>query len=600
MPATLLLGVLALAAVLAYQAVDAARSNRERAESTLRDYARFAAWEFSQHARRNVQTAMTSSYMRAVWRMNVRRGTVQTLHPDVLAYTLAAARAQETNEWCDGCMDSIRFAFRVDMADRALHLAGDTIRLPADVPHLPPSITLRDFSQPLPSAEVQRWVRDTVVSYVTRLGNGGPVVATPYATTEEGGSRVEIVPTNDQYLTIAGDAGGEEHLLVLVAVRDFDGRTLSVYGFDTNSTTFLRPLFRKVLAEQTLLPPSLLHGLPTDSVLSVMVHDAEGHAIFRSPRGYDEHYAASDSLGDRFAQLRVWLALDPALADRLLVGGLPSSRLPLLAALFCLTAGLVAVALRQLRRQLELMRLRTDFISGVSHELRTPLAQIRWFAELLRMGRLRTQAERERSLHIIDQEARRLTYLVENVLNFSRADRQQSRVSPEPTLVAGELRDVIDTFGPLARARRMAIVTELDESVEARVDRAALRQVLLNLLDNACKYGPAGQTITVRLERRYEALRLSVSDQGPGIPEGERERIWEPFYRAERDLGSTITGSGIGLSVVHDLVHLHGGRIWVEEAAGGGARFVVELSGTDRRRADSVARTVILTEEPVS
>jgi len=599
LPAVLLLGVLGLAAVLAYQAIDAARSTRARAESTLRDYASFAAWDFTQQARTNVQTAMTSSFDAAIMRMNpVGADTVLTLAPDVLARSLRWARAATTGPWCGGCLDGIRYAFRVDVAQAGIHVNADSLRWSG------PRLTWAGADTvPLiaadPSAEVARWVRDTVVAHVRGLGNGGPLVATPFTTTDGRSRNVRIVPTNDSYLTIAGEAGGEQRLLVLVAVRDYDGSTLAVYGFDTDPVTFLRPLFARVLTEHTLLPPSLLHGLPPDSVLSVHVQDMHHHTVYHSSLELDPRYAASDTLGNRFGALRATLAIDPDLASQLLVGGLPRSRLPLLVALFCLTAGLVGVALMQLRRQQELVRLRTDFISGVSHELRTPLAQIRWFAELLRMGRLRSTEERDRSLHIIDQEARRLTYLVENVLSFARADRQRSRVSPEPTLMAQEIREVADSFQPLARSRRMTIVLDLDERVEAPVDRAALRQVVLNLLDNASKYGPVGQITTVRLERRFETVRLSVTDQGPGIPMAERERIWEPFYRTERDLGSTVTGSGIGLAVVHDLVSLHGGHVWVEDAPGGGARFIVEFTCTDRSRNGASPRLAILSEETV-
>src|SRR5205823_8566778 len=108
----------------------------------------------------------------------------------------------------------------------------------------------------------------------------------------------------------------------------------------------------------------------------------------------------------------------------------PRSRLPLLAGLTVLTAALVLIAIVQLRREHELSRLRADFVSGVSHELRTPLAQIRMFSETLLLGRVRSDDERVRSLEIIDQEARRLTHLVENLLHFSRSERRLTRLAP--------------------------------------------------------------------------------------------------------------------------------------------------------------------------
>jgi len=245
-----------------------------------------------------------------------------------------------------------------------------------------------------------------------------------------------------------------------------------------------------------------------------------------------------------------------------------------------LTAGLIVTALVQLRRESDLARLRTDFVSGVSHELRTPLAQIRMFGETLLLGRVRSDTERRRSLEIIDQEARRLTHLVENLLHFSRSERQAHHVTPEPTWMAPLVRSVVEAFTPLAAPRRARLRTDLAEGVVAAVDAEAFRQMLLNLLDNAVKYGPEDQTVTVTLAAADAAgrVRVSVDDQGPGVPPAERERVWERFWRLERDRGSAVAGTGIGLAVVRELAALHGGRAWVEDPpAGRGARFALEL-----------------------
>src|SRR5206468_2693470 len=150
-----------------------------------------------------------------------------------------------------------------------------------------------------------------------------------------------------------------------------------------------------------------------------------------------------------------------------------------------LTAGLVVAALLQLRREYELSRLRADFVSGVSHELRTPLAQIRMSSETLLSGRVRSDYERERSLEIIDQEARRLTHLVENLLHISGSERRVARLSPTPAPHAPLVSEAAEGFAPLAAARCGTLCTELTDGEVAPVDADALRQMLLNLLDNA-------------------------------------------------------------------------------------------------------------------
>jgi signal transduction histidine kinase len=239
---------------------------------------------------------------------------------------------------------------------------------------------------------------------------------------------------------------------------------------------------------------------------------------------------------------------------------------------------LLVMALLQVRRETKLTRLRADFVSSVSHELRTPLAQIRMFTETLLLGRVRSDVERRRSLEIIDQEARRLAYLVENVLLFSKTEGgRQPRVTPEPTQFAEEVRQAVESFSLLSRHRDVEVRTELQENITVEVDRMALRQILINLVDNALKYGPAGQRITVGAALFDDVARLWVDDEGDGIPVEERARVFDSFYRLPRDLESRVTGSGIGLAVVRELARLHGGDAWAEAAPGRGARIVVEF-----------------------
>ena len=125
-----------------------------------------------------------------------------------------------------------------------------------------------------------------------------------------------------------------------------------------------------------------------------------------------------------------------------------------------------------------------------------------------------------------------------------------------------------------ASADSVTIAASTDESARASIDADALRQVILNLLDNAMKYGPAGQAITVSLTRKSGAAQLTVEDQGPGIPESERERVWSPFYRLTREQDTGISGTGIGLSVVKELVEAMDGRCWIA-GADSGARLCV-------------------------
>jgi signal transduction histidine kinase len=386
------------------------------------------------------------------------------------------------------------------------------------------------------------------------------------------------VITNDSYVSSIDSIDGRQRIVCYVVSRDKDGHPLVTYGFETDAKSFVGPVFQQVLERTPLLPPSLLHGASRESILAVTAAAPRGGTVFRSvSESFPSASTVSDSLDERFGRMRLGVSLRSDIASSLVVGGLPRSRLPMLGLIFALTVGLMVAALLQLRRQQQLAQLRVDFVSGVSHELRTPLAQIRLFAELLRNGQLRSEQERERSIGIIDEEAQRLTYLVENVLAFSRSEHGRAAVAVEPVAIDKEIEAAVDAFAPLARVRRAKIRSEIERGLVARVDPRALRQIVLNLLDNAVKYGPLGQTVTVALRGTESAVLVSVEDKGPGVPRGEREHIWEPYYRLSREDDASAGGSGIGLSIVRELVVMHGGRAWVEDAPQGGARFIVEF-----------------------
>jgi signal transduction histidine kinase len=372
------------------------------------------------------------------------------------------------------------------------------------------------------------------------------------------------------------DAGPQPHVLVW---RVPDPRTPGsppIIGFVAD-LSFIQGPIERILAQAPLLPPSL--GNDSRQFVGVRVVNTDSHEIYASTWEWSP-YASDRVLDAELGSLRLSVALQPAAAGRLIIGGLPRSRLPLLAGLTVLTAGLVFIAIVQLRREHELARLRADFISGVSHELRTPLAQIRMFGETLLLGRIRSPAEHERSLRIIVQESRRLSHLIENVLQFSRAERGASSVSLASARVDTLLHEIVDGFAPLASSRRASIVCRIEDGLTVPIDAEAFRQIILNLLDNAVKYGPQGQTIIVTAEREHHGARIAIEDEGPGVASEHAARIWQPFYRVTRD--TAVGGTGIGLAIVRQLVELHQGQVSVEPRESRGSRFVVVLPGTSR------------------
>jgi signal transduction histidine kinase len=310
----------------------------------------------------------------------------------------------------------------------------------------------------------------------------------------------------------------------------------------------------------------------------VTVKDQLGSTFFASSVGYESTASASASLGPQFASLAVQAAVRRDAASQLIIGGLPNSRLPLLTLMLVLTLGVGVAAFVQLRRERSFQRLRDDFVSGVSHELRTPLAQIRMFAELQETGKLSSEVDKRRAVSVIHRESRRLSHLVENILQFSRLQRTAGQAMPREDLDLSEvLAEGLDAVTPLLEDKGMRLEFQAQRGLSVYANREALTRIIVNLVDNAVKYGPRGQTVRVGVEGVNGSALLSVSDQGPGVPPADRHKVWKPYQRLERDVKAAVTGTGIGLSVVSELASLHQGRAWVEEASGGGARFVVEL-----------------------
>lgn len=342
--------------------------------------------------------------------------------------------------------------------------------------------------------------------------------------------------------------------------------------------------FESAFGRDALLPPSLANGVIGNDAVFLSVRAPSGQKLFQAGNRYDPYLIVKKTVGDDYQGIlqdfAVSASIDPQIASSLVIGGLPRSRLPILIGLMLLTVGLMITAIWLLRREQSLMKMRSDFVAQVSHELRTPLTQIRMFAETLLMNRIRNDDERRRSLEIINRESQRLTHLVDNVLQFSK-ESNGHRLNLTPQLLAPLIEEVTNEFSALNG--KLNIKAELDQTLYAKVDADALRQILLNLLDNAVKYGADSEAVNVGLTSHGDNARLMLSDRGPGIPSGARKRVWQDFYRLTREQDNAIAGTGIGLSVVRELVLAHGGDCYVDPDYEHGTRIVIELPLIKRR-----------------
>ncbi|MEO7998685.1 MAG: HAMP domain-containing sensor histidine kinase, partial [Gemmatimonadaceae bacterium] len=336
-------------------------------------------------------------------------------------------------------------------------------------------------------------------------------------------------------------------------------------------------LLGAVLTARDLLPPSLVSQRNNVDVMDLEVTDVTGAVLYRTASTTKWEDDATTSLPESYGGLQIRTQLRPAQAGALLIGGVPASRVPVLLVMLVLTATLCVFAAVQLRREARFATERSNFVANVSHELRTPLTQVRLVLDTLRLGRGGSEQSRDHAFKVADREVLRLQHLVEAVLRFARGPRRNK--SPRVVTDAfAEAELVANEFQPLASPRNIVVSVTGDEHASVSLQNGALRQILLNLLDNAVKYGRDDSTVSVDLKNRTNGgVVLSVSDSGPGVPASDRSKIFRAFERGAAARERAVGGSGIGLTIVAEIAAEHGGRAWVETAASGGARFVVEL-----------------------
>ena len=290
----------------------------------------------------------------------------------------------------------------------------------------------------------------------------------------------------------------------------------------------------------------------------------------------------------------------------------------------------LGAAWRAFHRQLRLAEMKSNFVSSVSHELRAPIASVRLMAESLEHGKVNEPQKQNEYFRFIGQECRRLSSLIENVLDFSRIEQGRKQYEFEPTDLLALTRETVKLMQPYAEEKGVRLETSFaapehseggniqhpTSNIELEVDGRAIQQALVNLIDNAIKHSAKGQAVMVGIEEAPGAayqvsgevsgakcdvsggnalartdlipdtprLALYVEDHGAGIPAAEHEKIFERFYRLGSELRRETQGVGIGLSIVKHIVEAHGGKVTVRSSVGQGSRFTIELPTNQQKQ----------------
>jgi signal transduction histidine kinase len=301
-------------------------------------------------------------------------------------------------------------------------------------------------------------------------------------------------------------------------------------------------------------------------------------AVFGSPPAESPPFAVTRELrtGDTSLLLQIWPGRPEAIYADIRQRQVLS--ITMLVFVVVLLAFGSYVTVRIVRRELEIARLRADFVSTVSHEFRSPLSGIRHLGEMLLDGRVTAPEKQRGYFRMIVQESDRLARLVENILDFSRMEEGRKEYRFGPLDPSPWLRALAADFGAEISPNGVTVEANIPDGLPGiSADSEALGSAVRNLLDNAVKYSPGQKTVWLDAAAEDGAIKISVRDRGVGITDDDRKRIFDRFYRVGGEISKRVKGAGLGLSLVQHIVTAHGGTIECQSRVGEGSIFTIRL-----------------------
>lgn len=321
-------------------------------------------------------------------------------------------------------------------------------------------------------------------------------------------------------------------------------------------------------------------GKETESVVYALKDDS-GRILHQIGDARIDRQTIPESIVSLSPQLPHWeLAVYPAKNEITVLSGrgfLFLSGLLLFIFLAAILLGGAMLTWQAHRNQKDALE-KTSFVSNVSHELKTPLTSIRMYAELLSGGRVTDPEKTRHYLRVIVSETRRLTRLVNNVLDFSRLEQGRKKYHFEVINLTGRVREVLSAQSLPIQEAGMDLEGDLPGTdITVFSDRDSIDQVMVNLIDNAVKYAADGRVLKISMGTNDDRAWIEVADRGPGVPQAHRERIFEQFHRVDDSLTARQQGTGLGLSIARRILRDLGGDLLYRAGNDGGSCFVMSL-----------------------
>jgi len=391
--------------------------------------------------------------------------------------------------------------------------------------------------------------------------------ASPWSYLRKKGTKIEKT-------TLSVDQHDQNNRIIILPITDEHFKLVGLAGMIVDQKFF----------EKEVLPKAIESSLPKfedeeKQELLVIVRDGQKHQILpHDVKTNPKKDRVSRSFAFIFTDWHISLQGDFASPEKWARANF-AYNMTLSAALALVLISGITLTIRTALREMKLSAMKNEFVSNVSHELRTPLSSIRVFGEFMRRGRVKDQEKVREYGSYIETESRRLTQLINNILDFSRIESGRRVYSFEDADLEEILAGTLATFTVRLRDKGFDVSYEgPDEPLpEVEVDPNAIDRAVANLLDNAVKYSEGDRAIRVTLDRSNGEAIISVTDHGVGIPRDEQEKIFERFHRVSTGLVHDVKGSGLGLSLVRHIAESHGGKVTVDSEVGKGSTFTIHL-----------------------
>jgi two-component system phosphate regulon sensor histidine kinase PhoR len=372
-----------------------------------------------------------------------------------------------------------------------------------------------------------------------------------------------------------GMAGPGSPAYVAFPILGFPGRPVAVAGWRFNAEGLRHQQLHEIVEREVYRDPRVFRGDVMQKGLAILLYDARGNEVYRSrPVGRDD-LRITHEIGGLLPGWRVVAAPSRDNAFTIMRRFVLAEYV-LMLALLALSLVALVLGLRMAMQQVELADLKSSFLANVTLEL----------------GRVRDEADSKRFLHVIGRECRRLTHMINNVLDFSKIEEGKREFFFTPTDLRKVVGNALEIFEPQFKQGDFRVTVDLPESMPpVELDPQAITQCVINLVDNAIKYSRDHHELAIRVSANGMA-RVAVTDRGIGVAPRDADRIFEKFTRAETGLVHNVKGSGLGLALVRHIARAHGGDVELKSVLGEGSTFtlVLPLKQAQRKEEDGWRR----------